>query len=254
MSDHISGPRALSNPIADITDVYAFPSPEKSGCLVLVLNTMPMAKPSDLFSDGLLYRFRLRPLHPPSPNDAGWGFVPGEEEIVVDCVFATPDAGAGQQQGTCVSPSGEPIPFLVNDSEGGSGPWRASLRWHTLGSVHHGCPRRLGDDRDPGASRRRVLMLVVAARIATTIPTTNSALCGLRISDVPQSRWGQMRRLGPANDVRETPSINESIEPRAATTALDPLLRRSCRRSSRAPRAVRRRPRWTSGKDPPSGE
>ena len=28
MSDHISGPRALSDPIADITDVYAFPSPE----------------------------------------------------------------------------------------------------------------------------------------------------------------------------------------------------------------------------------
>jgi hypothetical protein len=30
MSDHISGPRALADPIADITDVYAFPSPEPS--------------------------------------------------------------------------------------------------------------------------------------------------------------------------------------------------------------------------------
>ena len=29
MSDHISGPRALADPIADITDVYAFPSPEQ---------------------------------------------------------------------------------------------------------------------------------------------------------------------------------------------------------------------------------
>ena len=29
MSDHISGPRALADPIADITDVYAFPSPER---------------------------------------------------------------------------------------------------------------------------------------------------------------------------------------------------------------------------------
>ena len=34
MSDHISGPRALAEPIADITDVYAFPSPERSGQLV----------------------------------------------------------------------------------------------------------------------------------------------------------------------------------------------------------------------------
>ena len=36
MSDHISGPRALAEPIADITDVYAFPSPERPGHLVLV--------------------------------------------------------------------------------------------------------------------------------------------------------------------------------------------------------------------------
>ena len=64
MSDHISGPRALADPIADITDVYAFPSPEQADRLVLVVNTLPMAKPSDLFSEGLLYRFRLRPLDP----------------------------------------------------------------------------------------------------------------------------------------------------------------------------------------------
>ena len=43
MSDHISGPRALSDPIADITDVYAFPSPERPGRLVLVMNTLPFA-------------------------------------------------------------------------------------------------------------------------------------------------------------------------------------------------------------------
>ena len=91
MSDHISGPRALAEPIADITDVYAFPSPERPGHLVLVMNTLPFAQPSDLFSDGLVYRFRLRPLTPgagatrrrsPSPN----------EEFVFDCVFSAPTA------------------------------------------------------------------------------------------------------------------------------------------------------------------
>src|SRR6266516_5197242 len=62
MSDHISGPRALAEPIADITDLYAFPSPERPGHLVLVLNTLPFAPPSSLFSDGLVYRLLLRPL------------------------------------------------------------------------------------------------------------------------------------------------------------------------------------------------
>src|SRR4051794_41473032 len=70
MSDHISGPRALSDPIADITDVYAFPSPERPGHLVLVMNTLPFAKPWDALSDGLIYRFRLRPLSPGAPGDA----------------------------------------------------------------------------------------------------------------------------------------------------------------------------------------
>ena len=76
MSDHISGPRALADPIADITDVYAFPSPEVTDRLVLVMNTLPMASPSALFSAGLLYRFRLRPLNRPATNGPGWRFVP----------------------------------------------------------------------------------------------------------------------------------------------------------------------------------
>ena len=62
MSDHISGPRALAEPIADITDVFAFPSPETPGALVLVVNTLPFAPPEGRFSDGLIYRFRLRQL------------------------------------------------------------------------------------------------------------------------------------------------------------------------------------------------
>src|SRR5688572_4986997 len=91
MSDHISGPRALADPIADITDVYAFPSPESPGRLVLVLNTLPMAKPSALFSAGLLYRFRLRSVSPPSGDDSRWEFLPGEDEVVLECVFDPPE-------------------------------------------------------------------------------------------------------------------------------------------------------------------
>ena len=58
-----------ADPIADITDVYAFPSPERRGQLVLVMNTLPFAPPSALLSDGLVYRFRLRPLTPQAVTD-----------------------------------------------------------------------------------------------------------------------------------------------------------------------------------------
>jgi hypothetical protein len=44
----------MAEPIADITDAYAFPSPERPGHLVLVMNTLPFAPPSARFSDGLI--------------------------------------------------------------------------------------------------------------------------------------------------------------------------------------------------------
>src|SRR5215207_6495450 len=122
MSDHISGPRALAVPIADITDLYAFPSPERAGYLVLVVNTLPFAQPSDLFSDGLVYRFRVRPLTVRT-GGAQPLFHVGEEEFTFDCVFSDPAGrdGAGRQGGVCHTPGGGEVGFGVNDPEGGSG-------------------------------------------------------------------------------------------------------------------------------------
>ena len=62
MADHFSGPRALADPASDITDVFVFPSPERPGYLVLVLDVFPIAGPTALFSDALSYRFHLRPV------------------------------------------------------------------------------------------------------------------------------------------------------------------------------------------------
>src|SRR5215212_9575494 len=116
MSDHISGPRALAEPIADITDVYAFPSPERPGHLVLVMNTLPFAQPSDGLSDGLLYRFRLRPLTPNEPGTRA-PFAPQDEEFRFDCVFSPPasddDRQHTRQEGTCTTPAGETVSFRV---------------------------------------------------------------------------------------------------------------------------------------------
>lgn len=122
MSHHISGPRAVAEPIADITDLYAFPSPEHPGRLVLVLNTLPFAPPSAVFSDGLIYRFRLRPLTANAQQD-GVPFAAGGEEIVIDCVFSAPAGGHGangpEQEGTCSVPAGGAVSIRVTDERGG---------------------------------------------------------------------------------------------------------------------------------------
>src|SRR3981081_4659921 len=132
MSDHISGPRALAEPIADITDVYAFPSPERAGHIVLVVNTRPFAQPSDFFSDGLVYRFRLPPLPPRLRGHPPFAVV--AEEFAFDCVFSAPggEAQGHYQQGTCTIPGGETVSFSVNDEQGGSAYGVrvfAGLRW-----------------------------------------------------------------------------------------------------------------------------
>ena len=158
MSDHISGPRALADPIADITDVYAFPSPERPGHLVLVMNTLPFAKPSDLLSDGLVYRFRLRPLTATRAGRSGAvRRRRGGVRLRLRVLPAVSDDGAQrvEQEGTCTTPAGETVSFRVNDEEGGSGARRARLRRRALGSVHHGRPRGAEDDRDRRARVHR---------------------------------------------------------------------------------------------------
>jgi hypothetical protein len=118
VSHHISGPRARAESAADITDLFAFPSPEHQDRLVLALDTLPFAQPSALFSDGLIYRFRLRPLTA-NPRQSPVPFAPSDEEIVIDCVFSEPGNGDGpRQECTCRLPDGQTISAQVNDESG----------------------------------------------------------------------------------------------------------------------------------------
>lgn len=121
MADHGSGPRALADPVVDITDMYAFPSPQQPGILVLVLDVFPFAGMSALFSDAVDYRFRLRPT---AIADAGTGaaFSIGEREYTFSCRFAAPvrrDDGLLVQQGSCTISTGQAVSFQVNDQNGG---------------------------------------------------------------------------------------------------------------------------------------
>src|ERR1041385_8116647 len=51
MSDHFSGPAVMGDPAVDITDFYAFVSPERAGNLVLIMDVFPMATSQSFFSD-----------------------------------------------------------------------------------------------------------------------------------------------------------------------------------------------------------
>ena len=120
MADHFSGPRALSDPASDITDVYAFPSPERPGHLVLVLDVFPATTATALFSDALSYRFRLRQV---TATRAGGrpAFVAGADEYTFEISFAVPSPDDGPdstvQAGTCTTPSGVEMPFRTGEEK-----------------------------------------------------------------------------------------------------------------------------------------
>jgi Domain of unknown function (DUF4331) len=121
MSDHFSGPRALAGPAGDITDLYAFPSPQRPGHLTLVMNVRPLAAPDASFSDSIVYRFRLRPLAI-EPGTRSFAFGPLESELEFSCAFevAHPGADGGRpvQRGTVTAPSGAALAFGVDDDAG----------------------------------------------------------------------------------------------------------------------------------------
>ena len=58
MSDHVDGPRQIGDPPADITDLFAFTSPENPARTVLALCVFPSAGEGAVFSNVIDYRDR----------------------------------------------------------------------------------------------------------------------------------------------------------------------------------------------------
>jgi Domain of unknown function (DUF4331) len=114
MSDHISGPRAISDPVIDITDVYAFPCPESPRHLVLIMNVFPYAGPSAAYSDAVIYRLRVRSA---SIAPDGRAFAVAADESTFDFTFS----GAETQECRCTLPTDDVITFRVNDESGARG-------------------------------------------------------------------------------------------------------------------------------------
>ena len=124
MSDHFSGPRALTDPAADISDVFAFPAPDNGQHLVMVMDVFGKSGPSAVFSDAVIYRFRIRPVDIAATGLEA-SFAPSESEMIFDFVFDVPsDTGGAErpvQYGRCLTPNGRTISFRADDENSGVG-------------------------------------------------------------------------------------------------------------------------------------
>jgi hypothetical protein len=108
MSDHFSGPAVIADPSVDITDFFAFPSPERPGHLVLIMNVFPLATPQSLFSDVVTHRFRLRAL-----SRSNGCITHGAPEYAIDVAFNDLAGADVAQKGAVATSDGRKATFAV---------------------------------------------------------------------------------------------------------------------------------------------
>jgi hypothetical protein len=111
MSDHFSGPAVMGDPSIDITDFYAFLSPERAGNLVLIMDVFPMATSQSFFSDIVTHRFRLRPL-----MRSNGSIKHGDAEYSIDIQFSDVPEGTSVQKGNLVTSDGRKASFVVGEA------------------------------------------------------------------------------------------------------------------------------------------
>jgi hypothetical protein len=108
-SDHLDGQGVTADPQSDITDVFAFTSPENPSHVVLAMAVTPYAGDAATFSPGVDYAFRVQRVEVLQP------FTLDTTERDVVCRFD----GASPQHVTCTAPGGLSATTTVGDTSGG---------------------------------------------------------------------------------------------------------------------------------------
>jgi hypothetical protein len=124
MSDHVDGPRSIGEPAADLTDLFAFTSPENPARTVLAACVFPSAGENAMFSNVINYSVAVRRVTVAGVGDAA-KFQPADDDIRFSFRFETlkRDAtGNAIQRGVCKLPGGRELSLTVNDEQGSSTP------------------------------------------------------------------------------------------------------------------------------------
>jgi len=124
MSDHVDGPRSIGEPAADVTDLFAFTSPESPVRTVLAMCVFPSAGEAAVFSNVIDHSIVVRRVTVAGSGNAA-RFQPADDEIRFRVGFGVLErdvAGKAIQRGVCTLPDGRKLSFIVNDEKGASTP------------------------------------------------------------------------------------------------------------------------------------
>jgi len=199
MSDHVDGPRQIGDPPADLTDFFAFTSPENPLRTVLAMCVFPYAGENAIFSNVIDYAIAVRRVSVAGVGNAA-KFQPADDEIRFSFRFETlkrDAAGNAIQRGLCKLPDGRELPLALNEETGAStpegdarafaglrsDPFYIGLDVATLGPV----PNQL--------QHNNVLCMVVEFDTRRMLDPTKGSLFGAIAETIPPQ---QATRLAPA--------------------------------------------------------
>ncbi len=124
MSDHVDGPRSIGDPPGDVTDLFAFTSPQNPARTVLAMCVFPSAGETAVFSNIIDHVIAVRRVRVAGLGNAA-KFEPAAEELRFTFAFQVLErdaAGKVIQRGTCTLPDGRKIALTMNDEAGASTP------------------------------------------------------------------------------------------------------------------------------------
>jgi hypothetical protein len=219
----------MRDPAVDITDFYAFPSPERPGHLVLIMDLFPMATAEARFSDVVTHRFRLRPL-----AWSGSRLTPGSAEYTIDVTFTDASPGAAQQA-HLVTSDGREAGFALGEpfEQAGmrvfaglaSDPFfmdvEAAIRTDLSGTLSFGTAVNTAQDRD-------CLTIVVEVPLAPIVNRFGGATLIAAIAEDLVTRRGnpiRIERLGRP-EIKNVIMANPMRDPRAKGVELRDLYNR----------------------------
>lgn len=111
-SDHVDGQVTIDHPMADISDLFTFPSPNKPGHMVIVMNVYPFVPYDGHFAHQVKYQLAIRNLQPLQAGTNGVFKLKGETKYI-SCLFDTPHDE--QHWATCKFPVNKQIKFKVDE-------------------------------------------------------------------------------------------------------------------------------------------
>jgi hypothetical protein len=124
MSDHVDGPRSIGEPAGDVTDLFAFTSPENPARTVLAMCVFPSAGEDAIFSNAIDHSIAVRRVSVAGVGNAA-KFKPADDETRFSFrfdVLQRDATGKVIQRGVCSLPDGRKLTLTVNDENGSSTP------------------------------------------------------------------------------------------------------------------------------------